>query len=880
MHWQLQVLGRLALSRSSAVITRFESSRTAALLVYLALFQKHPHPRESLIELLWPEEEPEVGRHRLRQAIYSLRRQLEPPGAPPGSVLLADRMTLCLAPESLTCDAVEFERLVRARRYAEATTLYAGELLPGFYDDWVLTERDRLAELFESLPSAADTPEVPEPPAEERAQRAVYLPLYLTAFFGRAEEKEQLRSLLQTHRLVTITGTGGIGKTRLSVETARELSATWDITVFAPLAECAAPSALCDALREACHLPPAPIDPLEQIGRALGNKRLLLILDNFEHLTEAGGPLLVEELLLRLPQMTCLVTSRRLLNIPGEQEAPLAPLPLPTDIDSAPDNPGIALFLSRAQAARPGYRITARTLPALLELCRALEGLPLSIEIAASRIRALSPSEMLSQLEDRFRWLVRPTLRSDKHQRHRSVEAAIEWSWRLLSASEQVFFSRLTLFRGGWTAELAAQVCDAPNVEETLESLVMDSLLLSEETAEGATRFRMLETLRAYARARLDAFSAKETARRHRAALLAFALRASESGDSLAQESDNLIAAIESALEESDTECALSLLAVIEERWLQIVNPARVLAFVRQALVLPDGDSLLRAQVLSVASSIALLTQNRALALAFAEQAIQEAGSSSAERAIALVARGRAGMIRSQEAIEDVRPLLLEAVGLAEKTADRKTLGAAYRLLGLIATRSRDFEMGDRYLRQALHLAEAACDHQGGIYALDNLANNILEQGDLDQALALYAECRVRAERIHSAVSVAKTYQNTATIYARQRRWEESLAAGQECIRRNLLLGNLYILAHALWNIAEPLAYTGRSDRAAQLMSFAHRFWVENYDPLNAEETDFLNAIRAQVAGEVGEAATDRFWSEGEKLSLEEAIRIALTETR
>ncbi len=236
MIWRVQMLGGLTVSRGSQVITRFESSRVAALLAHLALFSRHPASREELIELLWPEEEFEVGRHRLRQAIYSLRRQLEPPGIPPNSILSANRLTVSLNPTTFSCDAADFERLVRKGRSAEALEAYLGDLLPGFYDEWILTERCRLQSLFEDLSDIAIGAEKTTNVKLDAQRPFVSLPSILTDYFGRADEKRTLAGMLASHRLITITGMGGIGKTRLAVEVARETSTEFESTAFVPLA--------------------------------------------------------------------------------------------------------------------------------------------------------------------------------------------------------------------------------------------------------------------------------------------------------------------------------------------------------------------------------------------------------------------------------------------------------------------------------------------------------------------------------------------------------------------------------------------------------------------------------------------------------------------
>ena len=880
MIWRVQLLGRLTVTRGSQVITRFESSRVAALLAHLVLFSNHPASREELIELLWPEEEPDRGRHRLRQAIYSLRRQLEPPGIPPNTVLNADRLTASLNPHTFSCDAVDFDRLVREKRFREAKAEYRGDLLPGFYDEWILTERYRLQAIFEQLPEDAPGSQESAKAAPSSRPPFVSLPGYLTEYFGREEEKRVLFGHLATHRLITISGMGGIGKTRLAIEVAREAAFNYERTAFVPLEECFSPVAILEHIPSALQLPPSQSSPMDQMVHSLAGCKVLLILDNFEQLAGPDGAAHIEDLLHRFPEMVCLVTSRRLLGVTGECEIPLAPLPsvlVDGAIEETARSPGVALFLNRAQAARPGFQITEKNRDDIVALCNALDGLPLALEIAASRIRAFTPTEMLRQLEDRFRLLARPSRGTHKDQRHRSILATLEWSWRLLAPAQQHFLAALSIFRGGWTAELAAEVCDVPDAEERLEALVMDSLVIGEVTRALTTRFRLLDMVRAFVRDRAENLTSDALIRRHQAAFLAMARRV-RGGDqsALLAEGENLKAALEMAIEDGDVDTAFAFCIVVDESWLPLVGPDRTLKLLQNALSLPGGDRSLRVETLALASHLSLLTRNRALASTLASEALQIAGVDPSLRSLSLVANARAQMVQTREATNLVKSLLEEAIPLAEAAGAERTLGWAFRLLGVVATRQRDYSLADQYLQESLKRFDIAGDRKGAIYAWDNLAGLAVEQGDLTGALEFYGESRRRAEELNERVYAAKVLQNLATIYARQQRWEESLVTGQECIRRNQALGNAYILAYALWNITEPLTYLGRHDEAARLMGFIERFWVAQYDPLNEDEIGYCAMIRARVAAALGDSLASDLWIAGARMNLNEAVRTAL----
>ena len=311
-------------------------------------------------------------------------------------------------------------------------------------------------------------------------------------------------------RLVTLTGPGGSGKTRLALEATRQItdhtgSRFLGPVCFVPLADLSDARLIPAAIAEALALPRADdAEPLGQIVAALaGLPPALLILDNFEHLVERGAPLILA-LLTRLPALTCLVTSRRRLSLPGERECPVPPLSVPPlFLPDAPETPalvaqaaGVQLFVDRAQATRPDFQLTRGNAAAVAALCRSLEGIPLAIELVAARAMALTPAQMNARLVQRFELLT--SRREDKENRHRSLWAALAWSYDLIPPPLRRFFAGLSVFRGGCTAEAAQAVCEEPSALECLTQLRERSLVIVEH--EGAEpRFRLLETLREFA---------------------------------------------------------------------------------------------------------------------------------------------------------------------------------------------------------------------------------------------------------------------------------------------------------------------------------------------------------------------------------------------
>lgn len=496
MIWRLSLLGGFRLERSGDVVTRLRTQKTVALLAWLALSPQREHGREELIERFWPDTELELGRASLRVALNALRKVLESPPTPPGSVLVATRTHISLQPGSLTTDVAAFEAALRRKDSTEAQRLYTGPLLPGFYEDWILAEQERLHALREGVtePPLAPPPTLPTAPSPVGS-----LPLTLTRFFGREQDAAQLLARLQdpTSRVVTLTGPGGTGKTRLAIETARQLSLPGGVW-FVPLAEIRDAERLPESLRDALGLPRrATPAPLEAVAEALGGHPALLVLDNLEQLQE-GAALVLAPLLAQLPHVHLLITSRIRLGIPGEQVVAVKPLPLPEPsptLEQVAQNAAVALFVDRARAALPEFGLTARNADRIAALCRRLEGVPLALELAASWAGQLTPAQMQERFDAALEVESR---RPDREARHASVRAALRWTWNLLPPDLQQVFATLSVFRGGFTPEAAAAVSGAPAALFALNHLREHSLLTVDLSGDTA-RFTLLESVREFA---------------------------------------------------------------------------------------------------------------------------------------------------------------------------------------------------------------------------------------------------------------------------------------------------------------------------------------------------------------------------------------------
>jgi predicted ATPase len=421
-------------------------------------------------------------------------------------------------------------------------------------------------------------------PTGPRPAARTNLPARLTSFIGRRQEVGRVTALLEGNRLVTLTGPGGAGKTRLAVESAERLTermpgGVW-LAELAPVGDAAeVPQALLGALglRERALIgnmrgaAPAPTDPVERLVAALSGERLLIVLDNCEHLIDACARV-ADRILADCPGVRILATSREALGITGETLCPVPPLAFP---DTAPEGgdvlayPAVRLLAERGAAVRPGFTVDA-DLDAALAVCRRLDGMPLAIELAAARLRTMTITQIAGRLDDRFRLLTggsRTAL-----PRHQTLRAVVDWSWDLLDEPEQVLLRRMSVFAGGATLDSVEEVC-GDDVLDALIGLVEKSLVI----ADGTGRYRMLETIRAYSAGRLSqAGEARRVRRAHAHHFLEFAetaepfLRTRDQLEWLRRldaEYDNLQSALRWAIDVGDTALAVRYVAALGWYW-------------------------------------------------------------------------------------------------------------------------------------------------------------------------------------------------------------------------------------------------------------------------------------------------------------------------
>jgi predicted ATPase/class 3 adenylate cyclase len=582
---------------------------------------------------------------------------------------------------------------------------------------------------------------------------------------GRRREVEQLRALLEDNRLVTVSGAGGSGKTRVALEVVGSVAGD---TAFVQLAALRDPSLVAAAIAQELGL--AGTGAAEALFEALPSRELLLCLDNFEHVVDAAP--FVSQLLAAAPGLRVLVTSRTSLRLSGEQEYPLAPLAA---------GEAVEFFTVRARGFQPGFEPDE----AVVEICRRLDGLPLALELAAARVKLLSPGQILDRLERRLP-LLSGGLR-DVPERHRTLRAAIDWSYQLLTSEEQLLFARLSIFPGGCTLEAAEAVDEAG--ADTLEAVasLIDKSLLRRQEADDEPRFRMLETLRDFAQERLEEHGLADEVRSRQAAYYVQLAERSQvemmeaDGYSrwvavLRSELDNLEAVVSWGIEH-DCDAALRTLAACGSRVFHLA-PARVAAWLDAALAVTSSvEPSLAAAVLRTAGFTHLVVRDlsraedlfleaialrdeldehgeaaRARALlstVYAHMGRADAARETAERAVLdarlsgddhillMVLPNVAGSMSLIDDFPRARTVLEEVIPLAERRGAWGSLFVARINLGSMLLRL-DPAQAAGVFRAALAHAEFVADTQV-LHARDGIAMATLLTGDLEGARREFA---------------------------------------------------------------------------------------------------------------------------------------------
>ncbi len=556
------------------------------------------------------------------------------------------------------------------------------------------------------------------------------LPVTVTSFVGRRRELAAVRRLLGQSRLVTLTGIGGVGKTRLAIEAAGQLRGGFpDGTWMADLSALSDPSQVPQSVVSAIGIIDQSTRPAtEKIAGQLAGARALIVLDNCEHLTDACASL-VDRLLSQTSDVRVLATSRRPLGITGEHLLAVLPLPVPGPgaaahpVAALSQYDAVTMLTDRTVALRPGFAVTEDNASAVVRVCAQLDGLPLAIELAASRLRSLSAAQLADRLGHRFTVLTRGS--SVAQPRQQTLHAVFDWSYSLCSTEERLLWTRLSVFSGTFDLEAAETVCSGPSLPansilDNLHELVAQSIVLA-ELHGGGMRYRLLETLRQYGRERLTAAGEEEALRlRHRDFYLALAQematrwygpRQQEDLARLRSEHANLQAALESAsADPAGPRAALEFTAALRSYWLADGYLVEGRRWLDRALALPaqgEGGDGARVHALWVAGWVCLLQGDGPAALSRLDECDALAASLGDQRAqgFARSLRGTAELFSGR--ISEAVTLFEEALLIFAGTADAEGSGWAYFQLAISLAHRGDSSRAQAVCGEALRAGEA-----------------------------------------------------------------------------------------------------------------------------------------------------------------------------
>lgn len=750
-------------------------------------------------------------------------------------------------------------------------------------------------QLSQQEKSAPTLPAQPTTPRETRR----HLPVPLSDLIGRETEIAEVGDWLTHRRLVTLLGAGGVGKTRLAIAVAEATLPQFDDGVwFVDLA------ALSDALlvpqttakalgiREERHRPLT-----ETLTEALAERSLLLVLDNCEHLLEACADL-AYTLLSSCPLLRIVATSRQALDVMGEQVYRVPSLLVPpnehTREGSVLETPGkdphflmeyeaVRLFMERAVRVNSGFLLHQRNASSVVEICRQLDGIPLAIEMAAARLRSLSVSEINARLEDRFRLLTsgnRGVL-----PRHQTLRAAIDWSYDQLAEAERTLLCRLSVFVGGWTAEAAEGICGdtGDDIPEILTSLVDKSLVVRQDAEEGGSRYRLLETVRQYAREHLEALGQQtEIRQRHRDYYLALAEEADAKMqgpeeqaclDLLEAEHDNLRAALQGT-----GEAELHLASLLGWFWMMRSHVTEGRAHF-ETILKRHGDSApspVIARVFHAAGNLAFVQSDYVAARRYFERAatmrnilgeyVREASSRT----------NLATVSQEEEDYTTARDQYLRSLEIQKEFGDNKAaicvtltcLGNVHRIMG-------ELPIAQDYLEQAIELHREIGNHAGEANALNLLGLVCSRKGDKAAAQSAYNQSLAIHKEMGIPYGMAENLINLGYVLQEAGELTEAASHYAESLSLYFAVGSRKGIAESFDTWAGLEIARGFPVRAAHLLGASDKILSEMTTRRSQSRSE-IAAITSTLREALGDAEFDAEFERGRAMTLEQAVALAL----
>ncbi|MCC6313933.1 MAG: tetratricopeptide repeat protein [Thermomicrobiales bacterium] len=763
--------------------------------------------------------------------------------------------------------------------------------------------------------AARSAPAAVAPTGGSRFQRRA-LPSPLTRFVGRAEDLATLAQLLRSDeaRLVTVTGPGGVGKTRLALRAAEEAAPVFsDGVTFVPLATLRDPTFVPFAIVHALGLHgDGSTPPAAHLESSLRDARMLLVLDNFERIVAAGPALAA--VLAACPGVVALVTSRVRLNVSGEHLVVVDPLALPRRFGStsnaAPLPPmdelgkteSIQLFVDRAQAARPDFELTAENAAAVAAICVQADGLPLAIELAAARSSVLNPVALLARMDQRLPLLTGGP--SDLSDRQRTMRDAIAWSDALLDPATRAHFHQLAVFRGGfgldaaeWVAARATPASDGDRTPpdghlsaiDALDNLLTGSLLQRSGLPDDEPRFIMLETVREYAREQLAAAGEEPAARTAHAAFFhEFVTRAQTELwaaadepllDRIELERENLRAALEWTTVH-DPATALRLAGGLGLFWSKRGYWSEARMWLERALAADAGsDSAARATALGRLGATACDLSDGDAALRFLNESLAMANRLGAVAIAARALRGLGILASDRSDFAEATALFGQALERFRALDDRPGIARSLNDLGLVADRQGDHAAAIAFQEEALPIARALGDDWQVCIILGNLGGAYVDRGEPARGAMLTEEALDLARRLGDEFGVAVNLHNLANVTAEMGDVAAAVPLYREALTRSLDLGEQHLATRTLERLAALLRQSGSARAAVRFFGAADAVRAVAGDPPFAEEavrlTSDLQALRDDLGDDVFAAA----WDNGRSLPFAQAVADAIALT-
>jgi predicted ATPase/DNA-binding CsgD family transcriptional regulator len=719
------------------------------------------------------------------------------------------------------------------------------------------------------------------------------LPIQLSSFIGRERAIAELKHLLPTTRLLTLTGAGGSGKTRLALQVATNLLLEFEHGVWwVELAALTDPVLVPQQVISSLGLSEQPgRSLLDTLSDALQTKKLLLVLDNCEHLITACAHV-VETLLRSCPSLHILTTSREGFNIPGETIWLVPSLRVP-DAYHLPPTEGLVkyeavqLFIERASAVLPAFRLTQQNAQALAHVCRRLDGMPLAIELAAARVKVLSVEQIATRLDDSYRLLASGSRTALPRQQ--TLQATIDWSHNLLPEKERILFRRLAVFMGGFTMEAAEAVCAENGLEQNevldLLSHLVDKSLVAVVERGGETRYRLLETIRQYGLDKLPEFGETASLRRsHRDWYLGFAERAASQVmgaeqakwfDRLEGEHDNLRAALAWSLESGEAEKAARMGVAIWRFWQVRGYMSEGRRWLERALAGFSEQTSVRAETLLAAGVLASLQDDYDRAKTLLQESLGVC-LELADRQGAGYALCSLGILAHSEGDYQGAVIFFEqSLQLFREVEDRYGRTLALAGLGLTLLYLGNYERASVLCEESLALSRERGDPRSIASALTNLGIAMLERGEDERANVLCEESLALRRKLGHKGGCAHTLIILGRIAMHQGDYDQAIACYEESLALRQETGEKEGIATALEGMAAVAAMQGQPMSAARLYGFAESFRNMLGAPLTPLDRSYYEQSVAAVRVQLDEPTFLKAWSEGQAMPLEQAIAAA-----